>query len=336
MQPFFLWVCFAVNIAFILIKGPKDLRVKPVWLAVVVAAVAGMVLIPVFYLLSFAVGRLRKTTCRVPGVQRAAAGIQARLGLDDDSNSDDEAPNNPSLNFVRTTNPTNSTKAQQEAQTQDAPVKAEQEAQTQGAPVKLQQEAWTQDAPVPVPVKRPSQERRDDARQESETYFVPLLIFSALSVACAHGGNDVGNAVGPLSAIVMVMDHGEVSSKPDIEWWALLYGTVGFVLGIVTMGRLTIKTVGTKLTVLSPSKSFATQMGGAVAVLGSSALGLPVSTSHCLVGSVVGIGAFEAAMKTGHLNLGMLSRILLAWGMTIPLAMILATICFLPFKDFFD
>jgi PiT family inorganic phosphate transporter len=84
----------------------------------------------------------------------------------------------------------------------------------------------------------------------SENYFVPLLIMSALSVACAHGGNDVGNAVGPLSAIIMVQDSGKVSSKPDIPFWALCYGSIGFVIGIVTMGSLTIKTVGTKITTL--------------------------------------------------------------------------------------
>lgn len=61
----------------------------------------------------------------------------------------------------------------------------------------------------------------------SESKFVPLLVVSALSVACAHGGNDVGNAVGPLSAIIMVNDDGVVASKPDIPFWALLYGTVG-------------------------------------------------------------------------------------------------------------
>jgi PiT family inorganic phosphate transporter len=142
--------------------------------------------------------------------------------------------------------------------------------------------------------------------------------------------------VGPLSAIIMVAESHTVASTPEIPFWALCYGSAGFVLGIVTMGRLTIKTVGTKLTTLTPSKSFATQMGGAVAVLGSSALGLPVSTSHCLVGSVVGIGVFEQVMKTGHLNLAMLSRIALAWGMTIPLAMIVSTICFVPFMGYFE
>merc|ERR1712100_317149 len=106
--------------------------------------------------------------------------------------------------------------------------------------------------------------------------------------------------------------------------------------GIVTMGRLTIKTVGTKLTALTPSKSFATQMGGAVAVLGSSALGLPVSTSHCLVGSVVGIGVFEQMMKTGDLNVHLLRRIALAWCLTIPIAMLLSTIVFVPFMGYFE
>lgn len=134
----------------------------------------------------------------------------------------------------------------------------------------------------------------------------------------------------------MVSESGTVAEKPEIPFWALVYGSAGFVIGIVTMGRMTIKTVGTKITTLTPSKSFATQMGAAVAVLGSSALGLPVSTSHCLVGSVVGIGVFESLTKTGKLNLSVLARIALAWGLTIPLAMIISASCFLPLKHIFE
>merc|ERR1719262_496143 len=173
-------------------------------------------------------------------------------------------------------------------------------------------------------------------KEQLEKYFKPLLIVSAFSVACAHGGNDVGNAVGPLSAILMVVNSGEVTSTPDIPMWALIYGAAGFVIGIMTMGRLTIKTVGTKITELTPSKSFATQMGGAVAVLGSSSLGLPVSTSHCLVGAVVGIGVFQSITKTGGVNMKVLSRIFLAWGVTIPIAMTISVMLFYPFKHFYE
>jgi len=235
------------------------------------------------------------------GISKVANKLSKKLGLDE---SDSDHEQGPVFNYDSTV----PRKDAKDAKKGDAPAKTDSLASQESSKMQL----------------------------ESEKYFTPLLILSALSVACAHGGNDVGNAVGPLSAIIMVAESGTVSSNPDIPFWAICYGAAGFVLGIVTMGRLTIKTVGTKLTVLTPSKSFATQMGGAVAVLGSSALGLPVSTSHCLVGSVVGIGLFEQVMKTGELNLGVLKRIVLAWGMTIPIAMLLSTMAFVPFMSFFE
>mmetsp|Transcript_42080 Transcript_42080/g.85921 ORF Transcript_42080/g.85921 Transcript_42080/m.85921 type:complete len:799 (-) Transcript_42080:69-2465(-) len=178
----------------------------------------------------------------------------------------------------------------------------------------------------------------DDAGEmaQAEKRFVPLLIVSAFSVACAHGGNDVGNAIGPLSAILQVVEKNEVSSSPDIPFWALVFGSAGFLIGIVTMGRLTIQTVGNKITELTPSKSFATQMGGAIAVLSSSALGLPVSTSHCLVGAVVGIGVVQKCMATGSVNMVVLGRIAVAWVVTIPLAMLVSVSLYLPLKHLFD
>lgn len=92
----------------------------------------------------------------------------------------------------------------------------------------------------------------------------------------------------------------------------------------------TIATVGTKITTLTPSKSFATQIGAAVAVLGSSVLGMPVSTSHCLVGSVVGIGlAQKVAGKSGPVNVKVLKRIFIGWVCTIPLAAGVAVLAFL-------
>jgi len=171
---------------------------------------------------------------------------------------------------------------------------------------------------------------------EAVSYFVMLLCISAFSVAVAHGGNDVGNATGPLSAILGVINDGTVAKTPDIPMWATIYGAAGFALGILTMGRLTIKTVGTKIAVLSPSTAFCTQIGGAVAVLSASSLGMPVSTSHCLVGAVVGIGAAESMMGTGTLNLKVLSKIFIAWIVTIPLAMGVTLMVFLPFRHYFD
>merc|ERR1711959_683182 len=133
-----------------------------------------------------------------------------------------------------------------------------------------------------------------DGRLAEET-FNPLLVVSALAVAFAHGANDVGNAVGPLAVIYQVYSSGTIPSDgvPDIPLWALLMGSAGFVVGITLLGSRTIATVGTKITQLTPTRSFATQIGAAIAVLASSMMGLPVSTSHCLVGAVIGIGVAQ-------------------------------------------
>jgi len=183
-------------------------------------------------------------------------------------------------------------------------------------------------------------------------------------VAFAHGGNDVGNAVGPLAAIWEVyktddtiVDSGQNASSgsgygsdwnstnstgtsllqeaakaikaPDIEFWMLLLGGAGFVVGILLLGVRTIDTVGNKLSALTPSKSFAAQIGAAVAVLTSSALGLPVSTSHCLVGAVIGVGAADRVTGgSSQMNFQILGKIVIGWLVTIPLAMGVAVIIY--------
>lgn len=298
MQPMFLWFCFFVNVLFVLLKGPSFLKVKQLGLALLIAAGAGLGCVLVYYVIFFVYKRVAPRILPSDGSKGCGPSqLSSRISrLFGLDDEDEDKENSPKSFSFRT-------KAQAE---QEEP---------------------------PQPKRATSRELETVA---SEAHFVPLLIISALSVACAHGGNDVGNAVGPLSAIAMVEHDGRVASKPTIPAWALIYGTIGFVLGILTMGRLTIKTVGTKITALCPSKSFATQMGGAIAVLGSSAAGLPVSTSHCLVGSVVGIGLFEKCVGTGRLNLSVLSRIFLAWGITIPLSMLVALSLFTPFKHFFE
>lgn len=123
---------------------------------------------------------------------------------------------------------------------------------------------------------------------------------------------------------------------PDIPFWALVMGSLGFVLGIMTLGHRTISTVGTKITQLTPTRSFATQIGAAIAVLASSVMGLPVSTSHCLVGAVIGIGlAQKLSGVTAPLSWGVLKRIALSWVATIPIAMILALCFYYPFQHLY-
>ena len=178
------------------------------------------------------------------------------------------------------------------------------------------------------PSSTPESPRQAAARlEQAEKPFVPLLILSALIVAFAHGANDVGNAVGPLAAIIEASVYGQIASKPEIPIWVLSIGSAGFVVGIALLGSRTILTVGKKITRLTPSKSFSVQIGAAAAVLTSTILGLAVSTSHCLVGSIVGVGiAGKLTRSGGELNSRMLLKIIVGWVVTIPLAMLVSII----------
>lgn len=159
---------------------------------------------------------------------------------------------------------------------------------------------------------------------------MPLLILSALTVAFAHGGNDLGNSIGPLAAILVAISGGDIAAIPEIPMWVLLLGAGGFVVGILLLGERTITTVGSKITKLTPSRSFAVQMGTAIAVLSSTVLGLAVSTSHCLVGSIIGVGLAAKLRRhdDSELNVAMLTKIVIGWAATIPLAMVVSVTIF--------
>jgi len=195
-------------------------------------------------------------------------------------------------------------------------------------------------------LKTPLQDHQAKIKNNNEEEFVSLLVLSALTVAFAHGANDVGNAVGPLAAMLEVLTDGVVHEVPTVPMWALVLGAVGFVVGILTLGQNTIDTVGNRITHLTPSKSYATQMGAAIAVLLSSSLGMPVSTSHCLVGSVIGVGVAQNISSTlklrvneaADINISIINKIVIGWLVTIPIAMCLSLVAFnivRPFSDSF-
>ena len=160
---------------------------------------------------------------------------------------------------------------------------------------------------------------------------MPLLVLSALTVSFAHGANDLGNSIGPLAAILVVeQPGGDITREPVIPLWLLALGSCGFVLGIFLLGSRTIKTVGGKITKLTPSRSFAVQLGTAVAVLSSTVLGLAVSTSHCLVGAIIGVGLCDRLRGSadGELNGAMILKIIIGWAVTIPLAMLVTVLAY--------
>ena len=158
-----------------------------------------------------------------------------------------------------------------------------------------------------------------------EGIFGILMIFTACGMAFAHGSNDVANAIGPVAAVVQtVQDGGIIAAKSGMPWWVLLIGGLGIVVGLATYGWRVISTIGSKITELTPSRGFAAELGAAGTVVIASGTGLPISTTHTLVGAVLGVGL---ARGTGTVDFQTIKQIVSSWLVTLPVAAVLA-ICF--------
>lgn len=167
-----------------------------------------------------------------------------------------------------------------------------------------------------------------------EKIFGILMITTACCMAFAHGSNDVANAIGPLAAVVSVIQSGgEVAGKAELDWWILPLGAVGIVIGLATLGAKVIKTIGTAITHLTPSRGFAAEMSAATTVVIASGTGLPISTTQTLVGAVLGVGL---ARGIAALNLGVVRNIFISWVVTLPVGAGLAIVFFYIIKAIFS
>lgn len=159
-----------------------------------------------------------------------------------------------------------------------------------------------------------------------EKIFGILMLFTACAMAFAHGSNDVANAVGPLAAVVSVVQSGgEVASRSVMPAWILLLGGIGIVTGLVMYGHKVIATVGQNITELTPSRGFAATLAAAATVVVASGTGLPISTTHTLVGAVLGVGL---ARGMAALNLRIIGTIFISWIVTLPAGAFLSIIIF--------
>lgn len=165
-----------------------------------------------------------------------------------------------------------------------------------------------------------------------EKIFGRLQIMSACLMAFAHGANDVANAIGPLSAAIMVLSTGVLQSTTIVPMWALTLGGLGIVTGLATWGWRVIATIGKKITELTPTRGFAAEFGAAATVLIASRLGLPISTTHTLVGSVIGVGL---ARGIEALNLATTRDIVVSWVITVPVSAILTVAAFYAIQAIF-
>ena len=149
-----------------------------------------------------------------------------------------------------------------------------------------------------------------------ERIFAVLMIVTACGMAFAHGSNDVANAIGPLAAVVsIVQSGGEIAGKSALDVRILLLGASGIVFGLIIFGKRVITTVGKKITELTPSRGFAAELAAATTVVIASGTGLPISTTHTLVGAVLGVGL---ARGIAALNLSVIRTIVLSWVITLP------------------
>ncbi|MBB5211145.1 inorganic phosphate transporter [Microbulbifer hydrolyticus] len=181
-------------------------------------------------------------------------------------------------------------------------------------------------------IKRDPEREKYNRFANVERVFAILMVFTACAMAFAHGSNDVANAVGPLAAVVNTVQQGTVTAKAAMPGWILLLGGAGIVVGLATYGFKVMATIGKKITELTPSRGFAAELGAASTVVLASGTGLPVSTTHTLVGAVLGVGL---ARGIGALNLRMITTIAASWIVTLPAGAGLAILFFFFFKGVF-
>ncbi len=170
--------------------------------------------------------------------------------------------------------------------------------------------------------------------QQVERMFVYLQILSACFVAFAHGANDVANAIGPMSAVLSVAFAGgeTIAARAPVPLWILALGGAGIAVGLATWGWRVMETIGKNITHLTPTRGFSAEFGAATTIVIASKLGLPISTTHTLVGAVLGVGL---ARGIGAVNLATVRDVVISWLVTLPAGAILAIIFFYILKALF-
>ena len=179
-----------------------------------------------------------------------------------------------------------------------------------------------------IVIRRIQPVRKIDKKQHFytvERVFGVLMIVTACSMAFAHGSNDVANAIGPVAAVIAAAQSGVVGSRAALPIWVLMLGGVGIVIGLATFGRHVIATVGEKITQLTPSRGFAAELAAATTIVIASGTGLPISTTHTLVGAVLGVGM---ARGIEAIDLRVVGRIFASWLITVPAGALLSIIFF--------
>jgi PiT family inorganic phosphate transporter len=178
-------------------------------------------------------------------------------------------------------------------------------------------------------IKADPKSEKKDHFYTVERVFAVLMVITACGMAFAHGSNDVANAIGPLAAVISIATTDSIAAKSALPWQVLVIGGIGIVIGLATYGRHVIATVGKKITQLTPSRGFAAELAAATTIVIASGTGMPISTTHTLVGAVLGVGL---ARGIDAIDLRVVARILVSWVVTIPAGAFLAIVFFFIFK----
>lgn len=174
-------------------------------------------------------------------------------------------------------------------------------------------------------------EKDTDPYYQVEQMANPLQVMSASFQAFSHGANDVANAIGPVAAIIIIVQTHRVEMQVSIPLGILFLGGLGLALGIYSWGHRVMETVGKKITRITPTRGFAAEFGTAMTVLLCSRLGMPVSTTHTAVGNIIGVGL---ARGISAINLEVIKKIISAWVITLPAAALFSVAIYLALVTF--
>ena len=166
-----------------------------------------------------------------------------------------------------------------------------------------------------------------------ERIFSILMLFTACAMAFAHGSNDVANAIGPVAAIIDTLKEGKISNSSAVPLWILIMGAMGIITGLTTYGYKVIATIGSNITYLTPSRGFSATLAAAITVVLASSTGLPISTTHTIVGGVIGVGL---ARGLHALNINVIKSIFISWVITVPAGFLLSIVLFYVLQSLFN
>jgi len=162
-----------------------------------------------------------------------------------------------------------------------------------------------------------------------ERIFRRLQIVTSCYVAFSHGANDIANAIGPVAGIIPLASGQGFSSTAPVPVWLLALGGFGIAVGCLTWGHKVMRTLGYRITTLTNTRGFSVDFGAATTVLIASKLGMPISTSHTVVGAVIGVGL---ARGLAAVDLGIIKKIIVSWLLTVPVAAGTSALIFLLLK----